>query len=295
MAHEGMADADFGSLGGQRQRYRYFGYDACGQMIRFSINKTNIRHVFGADYQPEASFRQLKADAPELPLCMQWHEERPAHSRRTMENFHDTLCSWDSEPWLMEKDGVPFGYLTASKEGDTIREFATSRDMNDLTTAELVAAWMLQRDLQELKMSLPPFQQDEVSSLSELAEHMSVQPAQNLAVFRFPSTVKAFLSLKAGYESLPDGTLVLQVKEKEKFRVTFFGGCVEAQETEDAPHLILSYFDAMALLFGPLGGVAQAMLMKKGFPGPAGWTEREQDLCRAWFPMPLFIEEADTV
>ena len=34
-------------LGGQRQRYGYFGYERCGVEVELRLNKSNIRHCFG--------------------------------------------------------------------------------------------------------------------------------------------------------------------------------------------------------------------------------------------------------
>ncbi len=44
MKSEGM---QLSWLGGQRQRYGYFGYEKCGLQLRISLTAANVRHVFG--------------------------------------------------------------------------------------------------------------------------------------------------------------------------------------------------------------------------------------------------------
>ncbi len=294
MAHEGAeaAGADFGCLGGQRQRYQYFGYDCCGQMFHFTLNKTNVRHRFGRDHAPSISFRRMEAGDPAMADCMAWFNRRPAHAVREPECFHDTVRSWDFTMWGMERDGKLIGYLSASKNAGEIHELVTDEPID---TASVLADWLTTRGIEEVSFEVPPHDQKAISSLSALCESMSLSTAHNMAVFNFPNTVRAFAKLKAGYEKLPDGTLVLAVEGKSPFSVTLCDGKVTVVETDEPVHLELPYMGALAFLFGPFGGVASVALESVCKAGPAGWTDTERALVKAWFPLPLFFEETDNV
>ena len=47
MVRDGIA---LSTLGGRRQRYRYFGYEKAGICYTFAVNADNLRHTLGADY-----------------------------------------------------------------------------------------------------------------------------------------------------------------------------------------------------------------------------------------------------
>jgi len=294
MAHDDMkaSGADFGCLGGQRQRYQYFGYDLCGQMFHFNLNKTNVRHCHGRDFASPFDFRLMDAADTALQRCLDWFNRRPAHAVRDLDRFYDTVCSWNFLLWGIELNGKLVGYLTASKNGDEVHEVVMEEE-RDL--ADILSAWLVAKGLDHLEIEVPPFDQKGIASLSGICESMHLAPAHNIAVFNFPNTVRAFAKLKAGYTVLPEGSLVLAIEGRTPFRITVLAGTVTVEETVDAANLELSYMGALAFLFGPFGGVAAPAYESACTVGQAGWSERERALARAWFPLPLFFEESDNV
>ena len=59
MVRDGIA---LSTLGGRRQRYRYFGYEKAGICYTFAVNADNLRHTLGADYVSGLDIRQVNAD-----------------------------------------------------------------------------------------------------------------------------------------------------------------------------------------------------------------------------------------
>ena len=294
MAHQDMiaSGADFGCLGGQRQRYQYFGYDKCGQLVHFEVNRSNVRHVYGAGPTAGCTFRLLAAEDPALADCMRLFAERPAHAERVPERFFDIMRSWDSQAWLVNQGSDVFGYLIASKSGEKIHELVL-RD--PAMSAVAAAEWVLHRGVEKVEVILPPFDQAGIRALSQLAESMRVEAADNMAVFRFDTTVNAFFKLKASYDALPDGELVILVDGHPAFRMSATAGVVKAEQTEEPAHMLLSYADALSVLFSPLGGICTTGFEDLIKAGPAGFGTRERALLRAWLPLPLFFDEADNV
>lgn len=294
LAHEGIraAGADFGCLGGQRQRYQYFGYDRCGQMVKLSVNRTNIRHAFGRDYRPVHTFRPLEEGDTALTQCLAWFNARPAHAVRESARFLDTLRSWYFGAWAIETQGEVVGYLVASKDGGEISEIVTG-DGRD--AAVLLADWLTGRGLEKAVVVLPPFEQAMIDALARIAEFMSVEPADNLAVFHFPRTVQAFLKLKGTWQTLHDGQLVLEVEGHAPFRILVADGEVRVEATDDAVNLKLTYADALAFLFSPLSSITASALEKRGTVGAGGFGPAERVLAASWFPLPLFFDKADNV
>ncbi len=294
LAHEAItaSGADFSCLGGQRQRYQHFGYDRCGQSVEFTLNKANVRHRYGREVFQELSFRLMSADDPFLEICRGWFTRRPAHVIREPDRFFDIQRSWNADMWCILANGTPCGYLTASKDGKEVHELVTG-DGRD--PAEVLSSWIERKNMDTLKFSLPPYDQNGIASLSTLCESVLLEAADNMAIFNFPRVMKAFLQLKAGYAELPDGSLVLSVEGKTPFRISMQEGRAHVVETDEPANLILAYMDALAFLFGPLGGVASTALESRCAAGPAGWAGQERNLARSWFPLPLFFDFLDNV
>ena len=294
MAHDDMrrTGADFGCLGGQRQRYQYFGYDRCGQALEFEVNRANLRHAYGAEGMPRRDFRLMVPQDPDLETCRRLHAERPMHANRDPERFLDILRSWDSQAWVISRQGLFEGYLVASKSGDQVHELVLAEPQH---AGEVIAAWLHGKGLDKVGVLLPPYDPRGILALSRLAETMRVDAAENLAVFRFDTTVNAFFKLKATYDALPDGEVVIAVDGHPSFRMCVADGKAMAEATQAPAHLAMTYLDALAVLFSPLGGVCAASLEGGLREGPAGYDERTRALLRSWLPLPLCLDKADNV
>ena len=59
-------DYDYSLLGGQRQRYGFFGYDPIGSEYRFLINQGNIRRIIGEERKSKFTARQIMPEETEL-------------------------------------------------------------------------------------------------------------------------------------------------------------------------------------------------------------------------------------
>ncbi len=223
----------------------------------FEINRANLRHAYGPDGAPKRTFRQLGPQDPALADCRTLHAARPLHVIREPERFLDILKSWDSQAWVIAREDVFEGYLVASKDGAQVHELVLA---NPRDSADIVAAWARDRDLETVNVLVPPYDPQVILPLSRLAETMRVEAADNLAVFRFDTTVNAFFKLKATYDALPDGEVVIAVDGHPPFRMSAVDGAVRAEMTQAPAHLAMTYADALALLFSPLGGVCAAAL-----------------------------------
>ncbi len=214
------------------------------------------------------------------------------HAMREPERFFDILRSWDSQAWAVTDGEVFLGYLVASKTGEEIHELVLVKPE---LAADVVAAWLNSQGAGQVSVMLAPFDREGVLALSRLAETMRVEAADNMAVFRFDTTVNAFFKLRASYDALPEGALVMAVEGHPAFRMEVSDGVARAAQTDAPANLTLSYTDALALLFSPLGGVCASALETGAGIGPAGFGERERALIRAWLPLPLYFDKADNV
>ena len=263
MAIEGAAadGADLMMLGGQRQRYEYFGFTPGGVEIRYTVDNANLRHALrGVDIAPYTFVSMQEADAALVDQAFALHEAQPVHMQRSREDFVVILESWLSKPHIVLKDGAFAGYLTASGDDKSFLEILLC---DEALYGPVVKAWMEQRGVRGLEIPAAAYNLALNRVLSSFAEIAEIGMGQLLRVLNFPKVVAALLPLSGAVQPLADGALSLWIDGKPQ-TIAVKGG--EASVTEEAPEAAphLTALTAQNLLFSPLGAYL-------GISAPAGW------------------------
>lgn len=278
MVKDGIA---MSTLGGRRQRYRYFSFDRAGQSLGFWINSENVRHTYGKDYNPGiqivkvnrddeallAQIRALSAEGPYVPV-------------RRDEDFHDIAVSWLAGLYAGLRDGAFVGYCIA-ENGSTLSEFKVK---NEADIVDYLIAFQQQVGGGSVSLSLPMHQTAYIKAVSLLAEGYQISTCMTFSVLNYRLVSDAFFRLRATYSAPADGELTLLIHgfardEKLTFKVENGVPSVTDAPADAVPALELSHVDATALLFAPID------VNRNSLPGFA----------RDWFPLPIWMYRADEV
>ncbi len=265
---------DFSVLGGQRQRYEYFGYTPMGSKLCYTVTRDNLRHRYAGRSFAPLTLRPMEEG--DIALCYALYEQQLIRVHRSREEFQAILCSWTAKPRVIENDGVLVGYLC--RNGNHIPEILLH---DPALFPDVLHALLQTGEQREAVFVLPEWDTTFTPELGQLAESIRRENDHNYRVFHFPTVVQAFLQVKAGYTPLPDGHLTLAVDGQEPFTITVEDGMPAVKKAESAADaLALSPMQAQRLLFAA-----------------EGWREVPQaascPLVRAWFPLPLFTPEQD--
>lgn len=103
-----QAGCDLAVLGGQRQRYRRFGYEYGGSQWEFTLSR---RSLSGAAPGP-VRLCPLEPDGPWLGQAYEAWRQGPVRAARTRQNFYEVLCSWGAQPCAVLCGGRFAGYCT---------------------------------------------------------------------------------------------------------------------------------------------------------------------------------------
>ena len=266
-------------LGGQRQRYGYYGYEKCGILYTLNLSKSNLRHTFGTADLP-IGFRPLaKEDQTHLQGIIGLHDAQPFRGVRAPERFYDLLLSWRHQPHIaLSADGRMIGYLVANQSGDTITELlAVNEGEPEL---QIAAAWVQQHS--DTRFELSPWNRL-LPKLLHLCEGMSVSSSGNWLVFDWQNALDALLKTRAAQGPLVDGAVILQIEDYGSVLLEVTGDNVRCVRTDGEPALRTDQSTAMRLLFGPLPPSAVLAL-------PPAAAPLEQ-----WCPLPLFWARQDGV
>lgn len=266
---------DFSVLGGQRQRYEYFGYTPMGARLRYTVTRDNLRHRYAG--RTFASLHLRPMEEKDAADCYALYEQQSIRVCRSQEEFLAVLRSWTATPWVVEENDSIVGYFCSN--GNLLPEVLL-RDSALLP--DLLHTFFQQSDApSEAILILPEWDLTFTPELGRLAESIRTEADHNYRIFHFADVVQAFLQVKAGYTPLPDGQLTLTVDGGETFTIVVENGIPSVQKAVSTPDaLVLSPLQAERLLFTR-----------------EGWREIPQAassfLVRSWFPLPLLTPEQD--
>ena len=266
-------------LGGQRQRYGYYGYEKCGINYQLSLAPNNVRHVFG-DGDLGIEFRPLeRQDRTHLQGVIGLHDAQPIRGVRPRDRFYNMLLSWYHKPHIaISPDSRMIGYVVANGNGDRITEIlAVNEGEPEL---QIAAAWVQQHG--EATFDLAPSNRL-LPKLAAVCGGMSVHSSGNWQVFDWAAALDALLKAQGTLIPLTDGAVVIEIADYGKVLLEVAGGSARCIRSDAAPALQTDAFTAMRLLFGPLPPATVLAL-------PQAAAALEQ-----WCPLPLFWGRQDGV
>ncbi len=127
--------AAFSILGGQRQRYEYYGYSLSGFYTSFRVEPASILHGCG---KGPSRYTLKKAEEKDAELLVSIMKTAPVYVHRKIEDFliienHDFRI-----PYLVYEDDRAVGYIDASRDANHITELIL---LPGASVAELLLAF----------------------------------------------------------------------------------------------------------------------------------------------------------
>ncbi len=251
---------DFMSLGGQRQRYQYFGFVRYGDAVHFSLSQANARHAL----PKENTFTFAPAQECHAEAIAALHGKQALYCERP--RLLDTLRTYGGVPYVLLNGEEISGYLVTLD--DQITELCLSRE-SDLPA--VMAAWI--REHKSCQVCCGGEMTQRIQGLAAFAETYSINASFSMIkVLNWESVLRAMLRLRP----LPDGERVVQIENAGAFRLGVENGNAEALPCQSRPDCIWTETQAAETLFSPL----QAQTV----PDP---------VLRSWLPLTLDIPIAD--
>lgn len=255
-------------LSGRRRRYRHFGYEQCGTELRFTLERDDLQ---AADVDGTGiEFRRLTEDDPLLADARHLHTGQPMRCERPPREFISICCSWNNRPYAAVSGSEPAGYLIAGGDASQVTELVAA---DVPTTLRIAAAWCAHRNIAAVTVSVSPTHNALVRRLDAIAEATTVRFADSWQVFDWPATLTALLRERARAGDADPGSLVLQIGETNRLRLSVDGSSADAVPTDEPADFTMDEIAALRALFGPL----------------------QPPLPVSWFPLPAYLPHADRV
>ena len=263
LADAKKAGLDMIILGGQRQRYAYFGFEKIGTRLDFELNPSNVRHAMADVREEGVVIRDMRPEEAEFARGL-W-EKRYYSSKR--DNMFMELTTWGNVPKVIEIDGRMAGYRSGS-------EIALENEADFLRVAKSIAV----REGKTVYFLVSPADTQRIAALGAIAEDVKLVSQEMANVLNWKNVLEICLESKNRICPLGDAEAVLDIEGDGVFRVCVKDGHASvspAEKTENAVRL--THNGAQRLFFSLDGGFTG---VPEGFP--RGWTQ-----------LPFYISEMD--
>lgn len=274
-------------LGGQRQRYRNFGFDNAGADPSFYITEGNIRRTY--DKTPEGySFHEVKeSDEAYLHFMQELRKKDLSHSSIWDGNEYEASLTLVHRPFVILKDGECAGSFLLGRPSEESMELPSMEDLRLLDgdkAADVIAAYLASTGMPGVCVSnTAPEALLLRASLSRLCDFTAITTGEMIRVLNYRNTLDAYLNYQARIRPLADGEACFAFDSGEKLCVRVQGGVPSVTEApENADCISFTADEAVRVLFS---NEAYFTDEGKGLSAAAG----------SWFPLPFYLAKSDEV
>ncbi len=273
-------NVDFMILGGQRQRYGYFGFEPAGAEYEYCVNSTNIRHIYGKDYVSSLTAQAVSEnDSEALDFIFELYN-KTFRSRilRKREKLYDILVSWYQKPFVFKENGKYTGYALFSDKLGYVTESAA---VNDEYFRLLIPALLKNSGKEAIHIKMPASKASCNQILTDVCEGFNFNHCDLVNILNWKRMVYALLKQKSEYKNFCDGKQTFLIhgdRADELFTVKIENNTVTVADGGENP-FELSHKEAMQMFTGLYSGKRNEL--NSGISG--------------WFPLDFSIFSADTV
>lgn len=275
----GKNGVDVAYLGGQRQRYGYFGFESSGTVYRFNFSRSAYRHSLKAmpcgleisELQPD--------DIESIENIDRLYSRLPVRSNRATENYNDILRSWRDRPYILKKDGEFVGYFVLDHHKTCVCECDV---VDKKYYPNLVAAALEYTEERSLTFVVAPFEKDKLEFFTKTSDGFNVDGCEMILVYNFEKVIGAYLKAKASYAKLCDGevtVLINGVRGDEKLRIRVENNNVSVEKFDGEAEFVFDHHAATRAFFSNMEADRSVL--------PANVQQ--------WLPLHVFLSPSDTM
>lgn len=270
---------DVAYLGGQRQRYGYFGFESSGTSYRFDFSRSAYKHALKAMPCGLDIEKLSPNDEESIANIEKIYSKLPIRSNRKPESYFDVLCSWRDRPYILKDNGDFVGYFVLDYTKNNVNEFGT---VDSKYYPNLVAAVMEKTEALQVGFIVAPFETEKLNFFTENADGFNVEGCEMILVYNFEKVIRAYLGAKARYAKLCDGAFTVLIHGKygdEKLRIEVVDNKVKVEKFDGKADYELSHHAATRVFFSNLPADREAF--------PANIQQ--------WLPLHVFLFPSDTM
>ena len=278
-------------LGGQRQRYEYYGFASSGVYSSYKVSYSSKTHCLGD--RPSKYTAEI-AKPEDGAVLVEIMKDRTVYADRYAESFVDNAQHDWNKVYLFREGNEVVGYCVSNDEMSWIGELAFRRGIDPAEAVDEVILCAFARGRDSLNVEVPAHEFRLAERMSAVCGGWDKGAYASLCFIDFPAAINAFGRLRDLGKDADGDKFVLEIEEHPflkkigvsvrgkdhgRFRFSVKDGFVQAEPTEDPADLTLPYLRAVEVLFSDLGVLAYDLPAK----------------VRCVLPIPFFFPHPDEV
>ncbi len=269
---------DIAELGGCRKRYARYGYFTGSAAVDLEFCPEDLCDEPELDIAFEGI---LATFDDELKFFSELHGRHLTFIEREPAAFLSTLRTGGRRAMRILFKGETLGYASISSNGSTICEIELSEPSY---LPSVLRAYLARYSLGKVTLhNFSPHAPEVYRSVAAMASATAMRWSERYRIFNYPRVLEVGLSARQTVAAIPEGELVLGIRDQAPLTVSVRNRAVEVTETPQAtPTLQLTEEEATLLLLG-----ASASL--------SVYPEELPELARAWFPLPFHVNSNDRI
>ncbi len=246
-----IQEYDLAWLSGDRQRYRYYGWEKSGTENHFKLIKSNVKHA-KFNKTEGAICQSLNVDNNiDVGLCYKFYERQQIHCKWSVDDFAKRLRHRFSHTYLLKnKTGDVVAYAYLNKDKTQIQEI-----LGDSLNSILTLVDRLIEEFGILDIVLPYEQNPEfVRWLYDNAQTHAIANARSWMICDLPKVINAAATMRELPDIIEDAFVNIRITDEDKvMNLSVHNGCLSARwESDDvAVSLEMAKIDLQQLLFSP--------------------------------------------
>jgi len=274
---------DLAYLGGQRQRYGYFGFEHAGVSFTFGISRNAYRHALG-NIKGGYEIEELSPDNKEdIQAILDIYNSGCICAARPVEDCDDILRSWRQVPYVLRENGEFAGYMVLGYEHDCVCEFGMK---NPADYPRMVGAAFEIRDRYDaergLRFECGGQEKDKVDFFTKYCDGIDMGGCEMILVYDFAKVIRAYMKAKATYCRLADGEMTVLIHGlygDENLTIGVKDNSVSVEKTDKKPDAEFDHYAATRAFF--------SLYPNERYTLP---TYAQQ-----WLPLPMYQSPCDTM
>ena len=270
-------------LGGQRQRYRYFGWERCGTTRTARISKTCLRHQFREAPPVSLAVEAVDADFADAEALKAIYDAQPHRCDRDVDRFGAFLVQWGNHPFVArDEDGRLVGYAIFSRDEKTIFELVAT---DTERTFHLLRALVERGAQEDIALRVDGLAASVRQTIASFAEGLSAADSGNWQVFDWPAVLEVLMAARHAEQPMAPASVVIGIDDQQptSVRMTVGADGPRCQATTETPAITATGPKMMQILFGPWP------------PSQVMTLPHNAAVLDAWCPLPLAIAKQDEV
>lgn len=272
---------DIAYLGGQRQRYGFFGFETAGTSYNFGFSGKALKHSLGNIESDLEVTRLEENDIESIKNIEKLYSRLPVRSNRPLESYFDVLSSWRDETYILKENGKFIGYFIFNHDLSTLCEW-DAIDADYFPRLVMAAAKKEGRTRTGVSLIVAPFETEKLNFCTKNADSSRIDNCEMILVYHFKKAINAYLKAKSSYAKLCDGemtVLIRGVNGDEKIRITVKDNVTSVEDFDGTPEFEFDHHTATRIFFSNFISDRAAL--------PANLQQ--------WFPLHLYLSPSDTM